>query len=88
MVGLWSHFAYADAPDPPDDRRARSPGVRRGGRRSPAAPASTDARRHLANSAATLTLPDTWYDLVRPGIAVYGLDPLGGDPAATGCARR
>ena len=32
--------------------------------------------RHLANSAATLTRPDLHFDLVRPGIAVYGLDPL------------
>ena len=40
----------------------------------------TDARRHLANSAATIALPDTWYDFVRPGVALYGLDPLGGDP--------
>jgi alanine racemase len=44
----------------------------------------TDARRHLANSAATIALPDTWYDLVRPGVALYGLDPLGGDPAVYG----
>ena len=33
--------------------------------------------RHLANAAATLTRPDLHFDLVRPGIAVYGLDPLG-----------
>jgi alanine racemase len=32
--------------------------------------------RHLANSAATLTLPDAHFDLVRPGIAVYGLSPV------------
>jgi alanine racemase len=32
--------------------------------------------RHLANSAATLTRPDLHFDLVRPGVAVYGLDPL------------
>ncbi len=32
--------------------------------------------RHLANSAATLTLPDAHFDLVRPGIAVYGLTPV------------
>ena len=44
----------------------------------------TEARLHLANSAATVALPHTWYDLVRPGIALYGLDPLGGDPAAHG----
>jgi alanine racemase len=31
-----------------------------------------------------VALPDTWYDLVRPGIALYGLDPLGGDPAVHG----
>src|SRR5947208_2616463 len=42
--------------------------------------------RHLANSAATLALPDTHYDLVRPGVAVYGLSPgpAVGAPAALG----
>jgi alanine racemase len=34
--------------------------------------------RHLANSAATLTLPEAHFDLVRPGIAVYGLPPVPG----------
>ncbi|MGZ4549726.1 MAG: alanine racemase [Blastococcus sp.] len=82
VVGLWSHLAYADAPTHPTIGRqvavfeeavalARSAGL-------------TDARRHLANSAATIALPDTWYDLVRPGVALYGLDPMGGDPAAYG----
>jgi alanine racemase len=40
--------------------------------------------RHLANSAATLTNASVHYDLVRPGIAVYGLTPvpqLGGPEA-------
>ncbi|MGH8971473.1 MAG: alanine racemase, partial [Actinomycetes bacterium] len=32
--------------------------------------------RHLANSAATLTAPEHHFDLVRPGIAVYGLSPV------------
>lgn len=31
---------------------------------------------HLANSAATLTRPDLAFDMVRPGIAVYGLTPV------------
>ena len=31
VVGLWSHMAYADAPDPPHDRCAGA-GVRGGGR--------------------------------------------------------
>jgi len=34
--------------------------------------------RHLANSAATLTRPDMYFDLVRPGIACYGLSPVPG----------
>jgi alanine racemase len=34
--------------------------------------------RHLANSAATLTRPDTHFDLVRAGIASYGLSPVDG----------
>jgi alanine racemase len=82
VVGLWSHLAYADAPTHPTIGRqkavfdeavalARDAGL-------------TEARRHLANSAATLALPETWYDLVRPGVAVYGLDPLGGDPRRHG----
>jgi alanine racemase len=82
VVGLWSHMVYADAPTHPTIGAqvrvfeeavaiARAAGL-------------TDARRHLANSAATLALPDTWYDLVRPGVALYGLDPMGGDPTAYG----
>ena len=82
VVGLWSHMAYADAPTHPTiGAQVRvfeeAVGVAR-------AAGLTGARLHLANSAATVALPDTWYDMVRPGIAVYGLDPLGGDPAAHG----
>jgi alanine racemase len=82
VVGLWSHMAYADAPTHPTIGAQVSvfeeavAVARRAG--------LTDARRHLANSAATVALPDTWYDMVRPGVALYGLDPLGGDPAAHG----
>ena len=32
--------------------------------------------RHIANSAATLSRPDLHFDLVRPGIAMYGLNPV------------
>jgi alanine racemase len=82
VVGVWSHMAYADAPTHPTigaQVRVFEEAVaiaRRAG--------LTDARRHLANSAATVALPDTWYDMVRPGVAIYGLDPLGGDPAVHG----
>ncbi|TFV91024.1 alanine racemase [Blastococcus sp. CT_GayMR20] len=82
VVGLWSHMAYADAPTHPTIAAQVSVFeeavalARRAG--------LTEARRHLANSAATVALPDTWYDMVRPGIALYGLDPLGGVPAEVG----
>jgi alanine racemase len=74
VVGLWSHFAIADAPGHPTvvgqietfkdavalaEARGVAPEV-----------------RHLANSAATLTRPDARFDLVRPGLAVYGLSPV------------
>ncbi|NEK86202.1 alanine racemase [Blastococcus saxobsidens] len=82
VVGLWSHMAHADAPTHPTiGAQVRvfeeAVGIAR-------AAGLTDARRHLANSAATVALPDTWFDMVRPGVAVYGLDPLGGDAADHG----
>ena len=76
-VGVWSHFAYADAPGHPTIARqieAFHDAVavaRRAGVEPPL--------KHLANSAATLTLPDAHLDLVRPGIAVYGLPPVPGE---------
>ncbi len=33
--------------------------------------------RHAANSAAVLGLPGCWFDMVRPGLMVYGLHPSG-----------
>jgi alanine racemase len=81
VVGLWSHMAYADAPTHPTigaQVRVFDEAV------GIASDAGLRGRRHLANSAATVALPDTWYDMVRPGIALYGLDPLGGDPGVHG----
>jgi len=39
---------------------------------------------HAANSAATLGEPRAHFDLVRCGLAIYGLDPFGADPAEHG----
>ena len=74
VVAVWSHLAHADAPRHPTlDRQAeRLTDAWRAARERGLEPI-----RHLANSAATLTRPDLHFDLVRPGIAVYGLDPLG-----------
>ncbi|PRZ07019.1 alanine racemase [Isoptericola sp. CG 20/1183] len=73
VVGVFSHLACADEPG--------HPSIARQATAFDAALAVTgDAGlrpevRHLANSAATLTLPELHYDLVRPGIAVYGFAP-------------
>jgi alanine racemase len=41
-----------------------------------------DVLLHAANSAAMLRDPEAQFDMVRCGIAVYGMDPFGVDPAA------
>lgn len=74
LVGIFSHYAWADAPTHPTVKQqtvhfteAVELAERRGARLEV---------RHLANSAATLTNPDARFDLVRPGLAVYGLSPV------------
>ena len=74
LVGVWSHFALADAPRHPTvvGQRERFLEAVAELERSGLRPSV----RHLANSAATLTNPDAHFDLVRPGLAVYGLSPV------------
>ena len=73
VTGLWSHFACADEPGHPSiaaqlalfremTAYAEQQGVR-------------PEVRHIANSPATLTLPEAHFDLVRTGIALYGISP-------------
>ncbi len=84
IVGVWSHFAYADEPTHPTVRSQQErfvEAVREAER------AGCDLEvRHLAASAATLTNPGAAFDLVRPGLAVYGLSPVPslGDPRSFG----
>jgi len=80
VVGLWSHFACADIPGHPSVAAqlatfaeavaaAEKAGV-------------TPEVRHIANTAAALTVPESRYDLVRFGGAIYGLSTLpGGAPS-------
>jgi alanine racemase len=74
VVGLWSHFAYADAPGH-DTIRRQADEFTRAIEHAEGAGIRPEVR-HLANSAATLTAPEHHFDLVRPGIAVYGLSPV------------
>lgn len=74
VVGVWSHFARADEPDHPTVRAQEEVFAQ-----AVATGEALGARwrwRHLANSAATLTAPRAAWDLVRPGLAVYGLSPV------------
>jgi alanine racemase len=72
-VLLMSHLACADVPDHPMNthQRARFDAIRA---QFPAMPAS------LANSSAVFLGPDFRYDLVRPGAALYGINPQPGTP--------
>jgi alanine racemase len=74
VVGLWSHFAYADAPGHPTIVR-QAEVFREAVALAEGAGIDPEVR-HLANSAATLTAPEHHFDLVRPGLAVYGLSPV------------
>jgi alanine racemase len=73
IVGVFSHFARADEPAESQNTEQlarfnemvtalRQPGFR-------------DVKRHLSNSAATLTNPVAAFEMVRTGIAIYGLTP-------------
>jgi alanine racemase len=76
IVGLWSHLACADMPGHPSIAaqvaafRAAVGLAERAGARPQV--------RHLANSAGTLTLPETWFDLVRPAGMLVGLSTMPG----------
>lgn len=75
VTGLWSHFACADIPGHPSiaaQLDAFDEAVTQADKKGVGA----DAIRHFANSAAVLTIPRARYDMVRPGIAIYGLSPI------------
>ncbi|MET0703471.1 MAG: alanine racemase [Mycobacterium sp.] len=74
LRGLMSHLANGDVPEHPSNalqaaRLTEMAGYAR------AQGVAFDVV-HLANSPATLTRPDLAFDLVRPGVAVYGLNPV------------
>ena len=72
--GIMSHLVSGDVPDDPlNDLQAQ---------RFTAMIAEARGRgiefevAHLSNSPSTMTRPDLGFDMVRPGIAVYGLSPV------------
>ena len=75
VVAVWTHFALADAPSSPTI--AKQLEVLDASFKFVESRGFKNLMKHAANSAATLTSPHTHFDLVRPGIAVYGITPGG-----------
>ena len=76
VEGIYSHFANADAADLTHARLQLErfhEVLRFYERRGLPTPL-----RHMANSAAVLQLPESYFDLVRPGILLYGVVPEAG----------
>ncbi|MDT5189935.1 MAG: alanine racemase [Mycobacterium sp.] len=74
LRGIMSHLACGDDPDSPvNDIQAQ----RFSELRTQAREAGVEFEvAHLCNSPAAMTRPDLAYDMVRPGIAVYGQTPI------------
>jgi alanine racemase len=92
VTGIWSHFAASDEPEHPAN--AEQEKVFRWALDVAAKAGLHPEVRHLANSAAAILRPSSRFDLVRCGIASYGLDPAPGHthdldlvPAMTARAR-
>ncbi|MBB1254137.1 alanine racemase [Streptomyces sp. OF3] len=73
VTGIWSHFACADEPGHPSIEAQLA--VYRDALAVAEAAGLRPEVRHMANSAAALTLPQSHFDLVRAGVSVYGLSP-------------
>ncbi len=73
LEGLFTHFATADSADLAHTRHQLEvfndvlQAAQKAGFSIPIV--------HAANSAATMRLPEAHFDAVRPGIAIYGMDP-------------
>jgi alanine racemase len=83
IEAIYTHFATADVPELPflDEQRRRF-------ERATAALAAMGLKgvpRHAANSAALLRDARTWFDMVRPGLLLYGIVP---PPLASSLALR
>ena len=73
ITGVWSHFACADEPQHPANDRQEA--VFRAAVDEARAAGIEPGLRHLSNSPAALTRPSARFDLVRLGIATYGVPP-------------
>jgi alanine racemase len=74
VTGVWSHMASADEPghaSVPEQIKVFGEAL------DVAEAAGLRPRvRHLANSPSVFTREDAWFDMVRPGLSIYGLSPI------------
>lgn len=73
ITGTFANLSHAD--DPASPATARQVETLRGCLERMRAAGVDPGMVHLANSAGTLAHPDTWFDAVRPGLALYGVSP-------------
>ncbi len=83
LDGLMTHFACADELGSPklDDQLQRFEDATQ----TLASLGIHPRVRHAANSAALLRTPGAHFDLVRPGVALFGVNPLGTPPVTRDC---
>ena len=74
VEGIYTHFASADAQDKVDANRQMACFTDILDRL--AAKGISFALRHAANSAAAMEMPQSYLDMIRPGLALYGLYPF------------
>ena len=79
--GLYTHFSSADEPGHPANRRQ----IGRFSQVLAELPSRKAAgfRNHMANSAGILGFREAWHDAVRPGLMLYGINPLSGPAPLT-----
>ncbi|WP_053546067.1 alanine racemase [Corynebacterium deserti] len=76
VTGLFTHLARADEPEEPETDRQKEKFLQAvESARSVGLECPTN---HMCNSPATLTRPDMHFQMVRPGLALYGLEPISG----------
>ena len=76
VVGVMTHFARADEPNEEQNKLQLK---NFNDRIAELNAAGVNPIRHISNTAATLSNKDARMDMVRVGIAMYGLSPLGKD---------
>jgi alanine racemase len=73
VKGIFSHFSCADEVDKTSARKQIE--IFKRLLRDIEASGIKIPKKHIANSAGILDLPESYFDLVRPGIMIYGLYP-------------